>query len=93
MAIVSIADALSASEKAGSDNARGLRQLWRRISGVAWKANKARAEWRSSREALRHLSRLDDHCLRDVGVDRADLPRDPVLLVIPKEWFFPDDGR
>lgn len=92
MAIVSIDDALSASEKDRPGNAHGIRELWRRISGIVWQANKSLAEWRSRREGLRELSRLDDRSLRDIGVDRANLPKDPVLLIIPKEWFLPDDG-
>ena len=93
MAILSISDALWAPDKEGPDNAHGIRRLWRHISAMVSQANTALAEWRLRREGLGGLSRLDDHSLRDIGVDRADLPRDPNIFIIPKEWFFPADRR
>ena len=49
-----------------------------RISGIERKRG---IHGRSRREMFRELSRLNDRALRDIGVDRADLPRDPILLI------------
>jgi uncharacterized protein YjiS (DUF1127 family) len=51
------------AERPGERIAALLRRLWRVL-----------AERRAARQTLRVLTRLDDRTLRDIGIDRADLP-------------------
>jgi uncharacterized protein YjiS (DUF1127 family) len=39
------------------------------------RASESVARWAQRRAALAHLSKLDDHLLRDVGLSRAELDR------------------
>lgn len=32
-------------------------------------------QWHRRREAVRHLRQFDDHLLRDIGIERADIER------------------
>ena len=47
-----------------------LRRAWRSISRRVWREPARR---RRERVAARQLARLDDHLLRDLGIDRADI--------------------
>jgi uncharacterized protein YjiS (DUF1127 family) len=51
-----------------------LRAAASRVAGLWERAADRFGRWREDRETIRALGRLDDHMLRDIGLDRADLP-------------------
>ena len=44
------------------------------IERVVMRLNRAFEDWRERRAAIRDLQSLDDHRLRDLGIERRDIP-------------------
>jgi uncharacterized protein YjiS (DUF1127 family) len=63
-----------AREVSGEPARFWLRAAASRVAGWLERASDRFARWRKDRETIRALGRLDDHLLRDIGLDRADLP-------------------
>ena len=80
MTILSKTDTVAGSDVIRTAIAGRVETFGGWISEARRRASEAFAASRSRQASLRELSRLDDHSLRDIGVDRADLPRDPVRL-------------
>lgn len=73
MTIISSSDALSPSRDEKSRIADRIGQLGQWIVSTVRRVGRWWTEARLARENLYHLSRLDDHLLRDIGLTRDNL--------------------